>query len=122
MTDYAGIGLQRNPRYRLSGQASNAPSGSARNPRGWADVFFGGPYRIANVVTELGVPGRYRVRLHLRANGMLVRETFSAADGSYAFPGIAYLEGGYYAIAFDWLTPAPLNAAIADLLTPEPMP
>ena len=41
-------------------------------------------------------------------------------DGSYAFTGIAYRQIGYFAVAFDHGN-NPLNAAISDFITPEPM-
>ncbi len=48
-------------------------------------------------------------------------ETLSAADGAYAFTGLKYVPNGYFAIAYDYGV-NPLNAAIADLITPELMP
>lgn len=85
------------------------------------DAEDGGSYRIRGTVTELGVAGAYRVRLYDRYTGRLVRETWSGANGAYAFDWIAYRLRGYFAIAFD-AGAGPLNAAIADLVTPEPMP
>lgn len=85
------------------------------------DIEDGGAYRITGNVDELGVYGSYRVRLFERRSGRCIRETWSAADGSYSFPSIAYRHQGYFAIAFDHVD-NPLNAAIADLITPEPMP
>ncbi len=85
------------------------------------DILNCGYFRIAGTVSELGVPGKYRVRLYLRSLGNLIREKMSGADGSYIFNNIAYIPNGYYVIAFDH-GDAPLNAAIADLITPEPMP
>lgn len=82
---------------------------------------FGGFHRITGTVTELGAAGAYRVRLFDRPTALCLRETWSAADGSYAFNHIAYQPNGYFAVAFDYGA-SPLNAAIADLITPEPMP
>lgn len=79
--------------------------------------WFGGAYRLAGTVSRLGAVGVYRVHLYDHASGMLLAETWSAADGSYAFEGLDYRPNGYYAVAYDH-TGAPLNAAIADLLTP----
>lgn len=76
----------------------------------------GGATQITGTVDELGVVGRYRVRLYDRASGRKVRETWSSASGAYAFR-----TQGYYAIAFDHGAD-PQNAAIADLITPEAMP
>lgn len=81
----------------------------------------GGAFRITGTVTELGTAGRYRVRLFDRASGRCLRETWSAADGSYAFPSMAYRLNGYFVVAYDHGN-SPLNAAIADLITPEAMP
>lgn len=83
---------------------------------------YGGRHRIVGTVTELGVAGRYKVRLFARNSGKIIYETLStAADGSYSFNYIAAIPNGYFTIAFDH-GDNPLNAAIADLITPEPMP
>ncbi len=85
------------------------------------DIYDGGAYRITGTVTELGVVGRYRVRLFDRVTARCLRETWSAADGAYSFPYIAYRANGYFTVAYDH-GDSPLNAAIADLITPEPIP
>ena len=85
------------------------------------DAEDGGAYQITGTVTELGTPGPYRVSLFDRSSKRCIRETWSAADGSYSFPHIAYRVNGYFAIAYDH-GDNPLNAAIADFITPEPMP
>ena len=85
------------------------------------DMVDGGGHQIVGTVDEMGVAGAYRVRLFERRTGRCVRETWSAADGSYSFPYIAYRYQGYFAVAFDH-GDNPLNAAIADLITPELMP
>ena len=51
----------------------------------------------------------------------MAREMWSDSNGNYAFNFIAYREDGYFAVAHD-NDGNPLNAAIADLITPEPMP
>ncbi len=94
--------------------------GIRTGPLRW-DLEDSGAYRIVGTVDELGVTGAYRVRLFDRRSGRLIRETWSAADGSYSFPYIAYRYQGYFAVAFDH-GDNPLNAAIADLITPELMP
>lgn len=86
-----------------------------------AGRYFNGFHRITGTVTELGAPGSYRVRLFDRRTALCLRETWSAADGSYSFPNVAYQPNGYFIVAFDH-GDNPLNAAIADLITPEPMP
>ncbi len=98
-----------------------SPLGQPRNPRYTRDMVNGGGYRVVGTVDELGVLGRYRVRLCDRRTGAPLRETWSAADGAYAFNHLAYRAEGYFAVAFDHGA-SPQNAAIADLITPEPMP
>lgn len=88
--------------------------------RGQNDLEDGGQYQITGTVTELGVAGDYVIRLYDRSSGRYLRQTVSAADGSYAFPYLAYRQNGYFAIAFDHGN-NPLNAAIADLITPNLM-
>lgn len=97
-----------------------APTGKIVLSHANADPVFGGRHRIASTVDRLGVAGPYPVRLYHRASGRLVRATQSDADGNYAFDAIAHEAGGYFAVAHD-TNGDPLNAAIADLLTPEPM-
>lgn len=92
-----------------------------RLARARRDMVDGGGHQIVGTVDEMGVAGAYRVRLFERRTGRCVRETWSAADGSYSFPYLAYRDQGYFAVAFDY-GDNPLNAAIADLITPEPMP
>lgn len=85
------------------------------------DPSNGGAFVIADVVTELGIPGSYMVRLHTRIDGYPVRATYSASGtGAYRFDRIAYRYKGYYVIAFDHGAD-PVNAAIGDLITPEVM-
>lgn len=111
----------RNVRYARSALAATAREARCIGTRSSSNMAFGGTYRIAGTVTELGAPGAYRVRLYDRKTGALLRETWSAADGSYSFGFIAHFWQGYFVIAHD--NPGdPLNAAIADLVTPEPMP
>lgn len=85
---------------------------------GW---LFGGFHQIASTVDRLGVTGAYRVRLFDRRTALCLRETWSAADGAYAFDRIADQPNGYFAVVFDH-SDSPLNAAVADLITPVPMP
>lgn len=85
------------------------------------DLEDGGSYQITGTVDELGVPGRYRVRLFDRISGRLIREIWSAADGTYSFQNLAYRPQGYFVVAYDH-GENPHNAAIADLMTPEAMP
>lgn len=85
------------------------------------DIQDGGVYRIVGNVYESGVLGAYRVRLFERQSGRCIREKWSDASGVYSFNYIAYLANGYFAVAYDH-GDNPLNAAIADLITPELMP
>ncbi len=85
------------------------------------DMEDGGGYRIVGNVSELGVLGSYRVRLFDRKSARCIHGTWSADNGAYAFNNIAYRANGYFVIAYDH-GQFPLNAAIADLVTPEPMP
>lgn len=85
------------------------------------DIYDGGMYRITGSVEELGVAGCYRVRLFDRVSGRCLKQTWSAADGSYLFNYIAYRANGYFIVAYDH-GDNPFNAAIADLVTPESMP
>jgi hypothetical protein len=77
-----------------------------------------GPGTIAGVVDRLGAPGPYRVFLHYRPTGQVLKKTVSAPDGAYVFADLPVIAGGYYAVAFDSHEAEPLNAAIADRLTP----
>lgn len=86
------------------------------------DLTHGGAYRIAAVVDERGVVGQYRVHLHERGSGRLLRVTLSdPVSGAYLFDRIAFQAQGYYAVAFDHGA-SPVNAAIADLITPVRRP
>lgn len=85
------------------------------------DLVDGGRFRIRGTVTEAGVAGAYRVRLFDRQSGRLLREGWSTPDGAYQFDYLAYRAQGYMAVAHDHGA-SPRNAALADLITPEPMP
>lgn len=82
------------------------------------DMNFGGPGTITGTVKEAGTPDApvvRRVRLHRKIDGLLVRETWSAADGSYRFDRI--LIQPYYVVSFDHL--GNFNAVIKDSIVPE---
>lgn len=81
-----------------------------------------GRYRIQGTADRLGVVGSYQIVLFNALNQRVLAETWSAADGTYTFDYLAYRANGYFVIAHDRHTGSPLNAAIADLITPEPMP
>lgn len=81
-----------------------------------------GRHRILGVVDELGVVGPYVVRCYGRAFGRFIAETISDEEGNYVFENLAYLPQGYFMVAHDWPSPGdPVNGAISDLITPEPM-
>jgi len=84
-------------------------------------MIDGGACRITGTVTELGVSGSYRVRLFDRSSARCIYETWSSSGGAYTFNYIADRPNGYFVVAHD-RGANPLNAAIADLVTPEPMP
>jgi len=91
-------------------------------PMGKVDLYDGnGAYQIADKVDRLGVTGIYQVRLFDRSSGRCLQRTFSDAEGNYVFNRIEYRYRGYFVIAYDH-NDNPQNAAIADLVTPEPMP
>lgn len=80
------------------------------------DIDDGGAYGISGTITELLVPGVYRVMLHDQRTGRCIRETWSASDGSYAF---TYLnQTPKYVIAFDHTSPVQY-AAIQDNVVPS---
>lgn len=89
-----------------------------------ADPVHGGPYRITVSDNTSGGHGRLKVYLYLRTNiglGLCLKSGLSAADGSYIFNYLKYIENGYTAIAvFPYDQPS--NMVIKDLATPEAMP
>jgi hypothetical protein len=91
---------------------------------GYRDWLWGGRHEISSTVVKLGKgPGRYRVRLIERRGGNVIRETFSdRVTGAYSFPFIKHMVDGYMTMAVDGNAADRVNAAIADFLTPDPMP
>lgn len=82
------------------------------------DSPFYGRKAIGGIVDVIITPAPARVvRLHHRGTGKVVRETLSAADGSYQFLGLDD-NFDYYVIAFD-VQPGGYNAAIADMVRPQ---
>lgn len=75
-------------------------------------------YGISGFVYRLGVKCSCEVFIYYRSSGSLVKIRTSDRNGYYAFHNLTNLSSGYFAIAFDKVTPL-LNAAIADLITPE---
>lgn len=87
----------------------------------YADARNGGNYKISGTASKLGVPGVYPVYLFDRTLMTCLRKVWSSKNGTYQFSYIAHRENGYFLVEFDYGT-SPLNAAISDLVTTEPMP
>lgn len=85
------------------------------------DTLFGGNHRVRGAVTVSGAPQRRRVIVFDRASGLPLREIWSDASGAYEAKYLKNVPQGYVIVAFD-LGANPKNAAIADLVTPEPIP
>lgn len=89
-----------------------------RRPMMLRDVNHGGRGIVSGTVKDKGSPDTpvaRRVRLHRKIDGMLVREMWSAADGSYAFMGLAIQL--YYVVSHDHT--GNFNAVIKDSIMPE---
>lgn len=108
-------------RYRLSGQSTQAIIGHACNRRWVRDMAFGGDGQFSNPandpITLNSVPYRTRLRVFEERSGLLVRETWSNADGTwliqYLNPNLTYLvvcyDATYPALAYDHQTPDPMT-------------
>lgn len=70
---------------------------------------------ISGVVTIENIPGSRKVRLYRKHDGMLIRETWSAANGAYSFPNIDPA-WEYFVVAHDHLRV--YNGVIQDMLVP----
>lgn len=98
---------------------SGWPAGGPRVTPGAAaryDAVDGGPYRVAGIVDIDGTPAtpvRRRVRLFHRLSGRLVREVWSAADGTFEFTKLA--QGEYVVMSDDYTRT--YNAVVADAVT-----
>ena len=94
-----------------------------REPGKLLDAEFGGFYRIYGTVARKGTPAnvplKRRVRLHRSKDGMLVRETWSNADGSYAFTEIS---GRYEYDVIAWDHERQDFSTVANNQLAEPMP
>lgn len=83
------------------------------------DTIDGGAYRIAGTVAIDGTPTtpvKRRVRLFHRITGRLIREVWSATDGTFSFESIALAE---YIVMSDDYTRL-YNAVVADAVVPVP--
>lgn len=70
---------------------------------------------ISGVVTIENIPGSRKVRLYRKQDGMLIRETWSAANGAYSFTNIDPA-WEYFVVAHDHLRV--YNGVIQDMLVP----
>lgn len=70
---------------------------------------------ISGTVTIENIPGSRKVRLYRKHDGMLIRETWSAANGAYSFTNIDPA-WEYFVIAHDHLRV--YNGVIQDMLVP----
>jgi len=87
------------------------------------DIEFGGRYQIVGTAQRLGASSRKRIRLHDRRSGILIREVWSATDGSFAFTDLKNAPEAYIVMELDDLANDPwLDPACADRVTPELMP
>jgi hypothetical protein len=86
------------------------------------DQEYGGYYQIRGVIDRQGVYGPYRFTLLDSVSGLFVRRGHSDKNGEFLIRYIAYRFRGYTIYADDHHSGSPMNAAIADLVTPEPMP
>lgn len=87
------------------------------------DMVFGGGGQIIGTAQRIGASSRKRIRLHVRRSGLLIRETWSETDGSFAFTYLKNAPEAYIVMEFDDETNTPwLDPACADRVTPELMP
>lgn len=70
---------------------------------------------ISGIVTIENIPGSRKVRLYRKHDGMLIRETWSAANGAYSFTNIDPA-WEYFVVAHDHLRV--YNGVIQDMLVP----
>lgn len=94
-----------------------------RSTRYAVNVIYGGNGRIYGNVTRQGgaLSPVALLRLYDRKSGTLISKKWVFSNNGYSFDYLKIVNNGYYVIAFDYNS-HPLNAAIADLVTPEPMP
>lgn len=79
------------------------------------EVQTSGNGRIAGKVTIENIPGSRKVRLYRKADGMLIRETWSASNGDYSFEGIDP-NWEYFVVSHDHLRVH--NAVVSDMIDP----
>lgn len=128
-----GAPYQDRPLRTLATRSAAVLKGAAPEPQGTlrtkssaatqvSDTEYGGQGRVHGTVerknTPTNVPLRRRVRLHRSRDGLLVRETWSKADGTYEFNGVS-MQYEYDAIAWD--NEMSYRSVIANNLKPEAM-
>jgi len=87
------------------------------------DMVYGGGHQIIGTAQRLGANTRKRIRLHDRRTGLLIRETWSGTDGSFAFLYLKNAPESYIVMELDDETNDPwLDPACADRVSPEMMP
>lgn len=91
------------------------------NARYVRDMVYGGDGQFSNPpntpILKDGVPYQARIRVFEERTGHLVREAWSAADGTWTIPylnrNLTYLlvayDGAYPAQAYDFRTPDPMT-------------
>lgn len=105
-----------NVRYAGAVMIPWAPQEVHVNP----DTRYRGKAVIDDYVSRAGVMGSYRVYLLDRETGEQVDRTVSGPDGRYQFHNLRIIPDGYTLVAVDNDPKIDaLNAAVADLITPE---
>jgi hypothetical protein len=87
-----------------------------------SDAYFGGAARVVGTTSVEGTPSNVpvsrRVRLHDQKTGRLVRETWSADTGAYAFERVR-ADLLFYVVSFDHT--GQYTGVIETDVVPEPM-
>lgn len=83
------------------------------------DYIDGGAYSISGIITERGVPGKYRVQLFDQLTSKLIRQTWSdPTTGAYSFD---YLNDTVrYLVAFDHTSPIRVAAVQDNVIASDP--
>lgn len=129
-----GPQYQERPQRMQTSEARLVIQGQAPDPQGMGvstevkalpfnDLEFGGNGQIYGTVerqnTPANLPLRRRVRLHRSRDGLLVRETWSQADGRYAF---THISTAYEYDTIAWDHDMSYRSVMANNLKPEVMP
>lgn len=84
-------------------------------------VAYAGNHKLAGTVDRVGEPGSYRVMLFRIPEWKLIDVKWSDSGGAYAFMYLDDSPKSFLVMAFDH-SAEPVNAAISDQVTLEPMP